>query len=126
MATKPMKTPGAPGASRNPGGGKRSPLAPTNGASQPSGTAFDDASAKVVKGTLRKRHQTADNDAALGTKGTRARSATNASAQFRITSKLPGPQSPEASKTLANSRIMPAVMGQKQNFLRGGLTYGPM
>lgn len=122
MGKRQMKTPGAPAATRT----KRSPLAPTNGGSAPSGLSFDDASSKIVKGTLRKKHGVANNDAALGSKGVRGRTATNASAQFRITSKLPGPQSPEASKTLANSRVMPSVMGQKQNFLRGGLTYGPM
>lgn len=126
MGKSAMKTPGAPGASRGSNGGtKRSPLAPTS-TSSPVRMSVDDASSKVVKGTLRKKHTVADNDAALGSKGTRKRTATNASAQFRITSSLPGPQSPEAQKTLANGRTMPAVMGSKQNFLRGGLTYGPM
>lgn len=119
MAKKPMKTPGAPGASRgSSGGGKRSPLAPTS-TTAPVRMSVDDASSKVVKGTLRKRHSTPDGDAALGTKGTRTRTATNASAQFRITSQLPGPTSPEASQTLANGRMMPSVMGSKQSFLRG-------
>lgn len=119
MAKKPMKTPNAPGASRgSSGGGKRSPLAPTS-TSAPVRMAVDDASSHVVKGTLRKKHGVADNDGALGTKGVRGRTATNASAQFRITTGLPGPTSPEAAKTLANSRTMPSVMGGKQSFLRG-------
>ncbi len=120
MAKRPMRTPGAPAASRGSAGGtKRSPLAPINGASQPSGSPLvDDASSKVLKGTLRPRHQTPDGDGALGTKASRTRTATNASAQFRITSKLPGPTSPEAAKTLANGPLLPAVMGSKQEFIR--------
>lgn len=116
MSKKAMKTPGAPAASR--GSTKRSPLGPTS-TSSPVRMSVDDASAHVVKGTLRRRGGAADNDAALGTKGVRGRSATNASAQFRITSKLPGPTSPEAAQTLANGRMLPSVMGQRQSFLRG-------
>ena len=109
---KPMKTPGAPGA-------KHSPLAPLG--NQGVRMSVDDASSKIVMGALRPRRagEAADGDAALGTKGTRSRTATNASAQFRITAKMPGATEPEAAKNLANSPIMPAVMGSKQSFIRG-------
>lgn len=40
-------------------------------------------------------------------------------AKRRIEVKLPGPQSPEAGATQANGRIVPAVMGQKNNFWGG-------
>lgn len=121
MGKKAMKTPNAPAASRGSSGGtKRSPLGPV-GTGAPVRMSVDDASSKVVKGTLRKKHAVGDNDAALGTKGTRTRTATNASAQFRVTTKLPGPQSPPAQTTLANARPMPSVMGSKQSFMRGTL-----
>ena len=115
MASKQMSTPGAPAASRT----KRSPLAP-NGKG-PVNVGFDDASAKVVKGTMRPRGPSGvgGSDAALGRKGTVTRTSTNASAQFRITAKMPGGTEPEAAKNLANCPIMPAVMGQKQSMIRG-------
>lgn len=116
MATKQMKTPGAPAAART----KRTPLAPTNGGSAPSGLPFDDASSKIMKGQLRPRGVPGlgGSDSAVGQVAPRTRSATNSSAQFRITSSLPAPQSPEARATQANGRIVPAVMGgkQRQNF----------
>lgn len=37
-------------------------------------------------------------------------------AKRRIEVNLPGPQAPEASATQANGRIVPSVMGSKQNF----------
>lgn len=40
-------------------------------------------------------------------------------ARRRIEVNLPGPQSPEAGATQSNGRIVPAVMGQKQNFAQG-------
>lgn len=123
MAKKPQKTPGAPGASRGSSGGtKRSPLAPTS-TSAPVRMSVDDASSHVVKGTLRQKGGAGvggpASEAAMGSMGVRGRSVTNASAQFRITTGLPGPTSPEASKNLANSRVLPSVMGGKQSFLRG-------
>ena len=115
MASKQMSTPGAPAASRT----KRSPLAP-NGKG-PVNVGFDDVSAKVVKGTMRPRGPSGvgGNDAALGRKGVTTRTSTNASAQFRITAKMPGGTEPAASKNLANSPILPAVMGEKQSMIRG-------
>lgn len=122
MAKKPMSAPGVTGGERT----KRSPIAPLG--QGPSGTPTDDFSVREVqKGALRPRGTAVGgSDEALGVKGVRDRSATNASAQFRITSKMPGPTSPEASATLANGRVMPSVLGSKQNFIRGGATYGPL
>lgn len=122
MATKPMKAPGVKGKGgndRRAAGTQRSPLAPTNGVTgnAPSGMPLDDANVREVqKGTLRPRAGAGvgGSDAALGQVGQRARRATTAGAQFRITTGLPAPQSPEARATQANGRVVPAVMGSKQ------------
>lgn len=112
MAKKPMKTPGAPAASRT----RRSPLAPTDQSPQPSGLPFDDASSRIMKGQLRQRAGAGvgASDAAIGAKGRVTPRQTSAGAQYRITTGLPAPQSPEARATQANGRIVPAVMGSKQ------------
>lgn len=121
MATKPLKNPGVTGGNRTSRSTLRSPLAPTGGG--PSGMAIDDANLGEMRGTLRPRGGAGvggpASEAAMGGMAARGRTATNASAQFRITSKLPGAQSPEAQKTLANGRIIPSVMGSKQSFIRG-------
>lgn len=124
MAKKQMKTPGAPAAART----RRSPLAPTNGQTAPSGLPFDDASvAQVERGVLRAKPQgIGGSDAALGQVGHRAPKATTAGAQYRITGFHPAPEVPEARPTLANGRTVPAVMGskQRQNFdVQRGVLY---
>lgn len=124
MATKPLKNPGVTGGNRKSRSTMKSPLAPTGGG--PSGMAIDDANLGELRGTLRPRAGAGvggpASEAAAGVGGSRGRTATNASAQFRITSKLPGPTVPEAQKTLANARTVPSVMGGKQSFLRGMAT----
>lgn len=45
-------------------------------------------------------------------------------ARRRIEVNLPGPQLPEARATQANGKIMPAVMGQKNNFFGGTASGG--
>lgn len=117
MATKPMKASGVRGKggnSRRAAGTQRSPLAPTSGGQ--SGLPMEDFSAREVqRGTLRpKASGVGGSDAALGQVGQRTRKATTAGAQFRISTGLPGPTSPEARSTQANGRIVPAVMGSKQ------------
>lgn len=107
---------------------QRSPLAPTNGQSAPSGGLAGPLSVRQPqKGTLRpKQSGVGGSDAMSGQVSFRARKATTAGAQFRITTGLPGPQSPEARQTQANGRIVPAIMGskQRQNFdTQRGLLY---
>lgn len=129
MAKKPMQAPGVRGKGgndRRAGATLRSPLAPTNGQTAPSGT--DDFSAREVqRGTLRpKQGGVGGSDAALGMRTMPTRKATTAGAQFRVSTGLPGPQSPEARATQANGRIVPAVMGskQRQNFdMQRGILY---
>jgi hypothetical protein len=116
MAKKPMKAAGVSGVGGNDRRTKRSPLAPTSANAAPSG-GFDDASSRVVKGTLRQKYGAGvgGSDAALGMKAEPTRTSTTASsAQFRVTTKLPGPVDPSAQKTLANGRTLPSVMGTKQ------------
>lgn len=114
MAKKPMKAPGATGGSMK-STTKRSPLAPTNLGRAASFMPVDDASSQVMVGELRKRGgASGGSDAALGMKGTQGRTATNASAQFRVSSFHPAPIPAEARPTLANGRPVPAVMGSKQ------------
>lgn len=115
MARKPMKTPGAPGAAMK-STTKRSPLGP-NGKGGSGLLPVDDASAKdVYAGGLRPKKGVSDNDSALGVKGVRGRTQTNASAQFRITAKRSPLQEGPYPGTLAAGRILPSVMGSKQNF----------
>ena len=121
MAKKPMKTPGAPGASVR----TSKTLAPQMGQVKGTGMRVDDASATDIgKGVLRPARQGSASglgDAtALGTKGTRGRTATNASAQFRITATRNPAAQPEYPGTLAAGRILPAVMGSRQNFMSQG------
>jgi len=124
MAKKMMSTPGAPAAAST----RRSPLAPTNGQTAPSGMVDDFSAREVQVGTSRPRGVAGlgGSDGALGQVGTRQRKATTAGAQFRITAGMPGPESPEARATQANGRVVPAVMGskQRQNFeLQRGALY---
>jgi hypothetical protein len=124
MGKKMAKTPGAPAASRT----KKTPLAPTMGNARPSDMSYDDvSSADVYQAGIRAKVSTiSGNDSALGQKGTRGRTATNASAQFRITATKSPFTEERYPGTQANGRIMPSVMGQAQNFNAGGSTYGPM
>lgn len=124
MGKKMAKTPGAPAASRT----QKSPLAPTDVTASPKDMGYDDvSSADVYKAGIRaKESSISGNDSALGMKGPRGRTATNASAQFRITAKRAPYSEPPAAGTMASARIMPSVMGQAQNFTAGGSTYGPM
>lgn len=124
MAKKQMNTPGTPAAART----RRSPLAPTNGQTAPSGLPFDDASVREVKkGVLRSKPQgIGGSDAALGVRTHPRQKATTAGAQYRITGFKPAPEVPEARSTLANGRTVPAVMGskQRQNFdVQRGVLY---
>lgn len=113
MAKKKMSTPGAPAASRG-SRERKSPLAPTGGGGP--GLPLDDASFPEFAGKLRPRDPgaAADNDSALGQKGVRGRTATNASAQFRITVSHRAPQPQQYPGTLAGGKIVPPVMGSKQ------------
>jgi hypothetical protein len=107
-----MKTPGATGGST-----KRSPLAPAAQLGrQGQFMSFDDASSQVMVGELRARGTggVGGSDAANGLKGAQGRTATNASAQFRITGFHPAPPPQEARATLANGRTMSPVMGTQQ------------
>lgn len=119
MGKKAMKTPGAPGA-------KHSPIAPLPSDKPGYGMPVDDASAKdVYAGGLRPRHLTADGDSALGLNRHRSRTATTASAQFRITASRTPFSQPEYPGTLAAGRVLPSVMGSRQNFYAAG-RYGPL
>ena len=111
MAKKQASTPGAPAASRGSNGRQVMGSAPMR---------VDDVSATdVKKGSLRpKKGPTAD-DAMMGVNSHRGRSATNASAQFRISVSHKAPQPQTASGTLASGRVVPAVMGSKQAFFGG-------
>jgi hypothetical protein len=126
MAKRPMKAPGTTGGSMT----KHSPLGPVVGQVKGTGMKVDDASATDIgKGVLRPARAGsatgAGDAAALGVKGTRGRTATNAGAQFRITAKrTPASEGPYPG-TLAAGKILPAVMGSRQNFLAAG-RYGPM
>lgn len=114
MGKQQMKTPGAPGATKS--GGKRSPLAPTQESATPQDMSMDDISSKDVyaAGVRAKVSTISGNDSALGVKGPRGRTATNASAQFRITAtKNPATEPPYAG-TMSSARVLPAVMGAKQ------------
>ena len=116
MGKKQASTPGAPAATRN--RSAKSPLAPTMGSSRPDGN-FDDVSASdVYQAGVRAKTSSisANADAAYGVKGVRGRSATNASAQFRITAKLAPYSEPPAAGTMASARLMSPVMGQARNF----------
>lgn len=113
MAKQQASTPGAPAASR------RSPIAPTSSTSTPTDMHMDDVStADVYKAGIRAKQSSIGTgaDSALGQKGTRGRTATNASAQFRITAKHTPYTEPEAPGTMASARLMPAVMGSTRQF----------
>jgi hypothetical protein len=121
MANKPMKPVNAPGAAE-----KRSPIAPTGGGAP--GTATQDISAQDVFSSgmrARRAGSAGDNDSALGAKRPQGRTATNANAQYRITATRTPLNQPEYPGTLSGGKILPAVMGSRQNFYAAG-RYGPM
>lgn len=128
MAKKPMKAPGVSGGNTR-GTTKRSPLAPAaQSGRQGQFLPFEDMSSQVMVGELRARGTggVGGSDAANGLKGAQGRTATNASAQFRVTGFRPAPIPQEARPTLANGRTVPPVMGSKQrrNFdLQRGVLY---
>lgn len=111
MAKRQASTPGAPGATRT------SPIAPTSSTASPEDMRYDDvSSADVYKAGIRSKVSsiTPGGDSALGNKGVRGRSATNASAQFRITAQHTPYSEPQAPGTMASARLMAPVMGTKQ------------
>lgn len=58
-------------------------------------------------------------DASMGTAKSRRQVQERMGAQRRIEVNLPGPTDPEARATQANGKIVPSVMGQKNNFFGG-------
>ena len=106
-----MKTPNAPAATKARVSFGRETM--------PARMPVDDASAKIVGGELRKRKGPTQDDVNLGTAAHKGRSATNASAQFRISVSHKAPQPQQASGTQASGRLVPAVMGQRQAFISG-------
>ena len=109
---KQVNTPGAPGAANR----NSNPLAPT-AVSATTRMTFDDvALTDMYQAGVHPRYSsiTPNADSANGSKGVRGRTATNASAQFRITAKLAPYSEPPAAGTMASARLLPPVMGSKQ------------
>lgn len=121
MAKKPMKTPGAPGAGMATTS-KRSFGRQTMGASATTMPPVDDASARDIANASLRAKPGSGKGGGIGGEGSathRSRTATNASAQFRVSVSHRAPQPETAPGTTANGRLLPSVMGSKQSFAAG-------
>ena len=93
------------------------PLAPTN-TGNPAGTQRPRV-AQVQKG-MSVQKKTLAGGGEPATANPRKNIQERMGAKRRIEIKLPGPESPEAYQTQSRGRIVPSVMGSKQNFWSQG------
>lgn len=116
MAKKPMSTPGAPAAGMRLSANGRE----TMGRSATMLSGVDDASAQdVYAAGVRPRGGSKGDDIDMGVNAHRARTATNASAQFRVSVSHRAPQPETYPGTTASGKILPPVMGQHRPFVAG-------